>query len=171
MAPRHNKTNYLSRDACSIARALEVVGERWNVLILREAFRGVTQFEDFRKRLGIAPNVLSMRLSELVENGVLSRSVYQRTPQRWRYELTPEKGRDLYPVIVSLMAWGDRWDAEHGPPWVIMHGRHRAKPRLVCDHCDEELRSEDTTFKAGPGLRAATEARAGGTPLKSAVPG
>src|SRR5687767_5069851 len=93
---------------CSIAQALEVVGEWWTLLILRDVFLGVRRFDDFQKRLGIARNVLADRLDTLVERGILERRPYQDRPPRDEYVLT-EKGRDLLPVIHALREWGDRW--------------------------------------------------------------
>src|ERR1700682_4443887 len=104
---------------CSIARALDVVGEHWTLLLMREAFRGVRRFAGFIERLGIAPNILAVRLRRLVEHGILEERAYQERPPRVEYRLTA-KGRDLYPVIVALLGWGDRWYAEDGPPGVLI---------------------------------------------------
>lgn len=93
---------------CSVARALEVVGERWTLLILRDAFLGVRRFDDFQRSLGVARNVLNARLQRLVEHGLLERRRYQERPERFEYRLT-EMGLDLLPVIEALMRWGDRW--------------------------------------------------------------
>jgi DNA-binding HxlR family transcriptional regulator len=93
---------------CSIAQALEVVGEWWTILILREAFLGVTRFDDFQRRLGIARNVLSVRLDSLVRHGVLDRRPYEPARGRVDYVLT-DKGRALWPVLVTLRQWGDEW--------------------------------------------------------------
>src|SRR5947209_433167 len=106
----------LSSLHCSVARTLDVVGERWSLLVLRDAFNGVRRFEDFAARLPIARNVLTNRLQTLVAHGVLERLPYQEHPPRYEYRLTP-KGRDLYPVIIALLQWGDRYLAgEDGPP-------------------------------------------------------
>ena len=101
----HN--TYEGQQQCPIARALEVVGERWTILIVRDAFRGVRRFDDFQRGLGIARNVLNARLQRLVEAGVLERQRYQERPERFEYVLT-ESGRDLEPVLRALVAWGDR---------------------------------------------------------------
>src|SRR3954469_23934976 len=92
---------------CSIARSLEIVGERWTLLILRDAFLGVRRFEDFQRSTGAARNVLSARLGRLVEEGVLERRRYQERPERFEYRLT-DKGLELWPVMVRLLQWGDR---------------------------------------------------------------
>src|SRR5919197_5982231 len=106
---------------CSVARTLEVVGERWTILILRDALIGVRRFDQFLNRLGIARNVLTDRLNRLVDNGILERVAYQERPLRHEYHLT-RKGRELTPVIVTLMEWGDRYLAgDDGPPVTIEH--------------------------------------------------
>src|ERR1700754_1877665 len=92
---------------CSIARALELVGERWSLLILREAFLGTRRFDEFQSRLGIARNVLQSRLERLTEGGLMRRVAYQQRPLRYEYRLS-RKGVDLWPVVVALMKWGDR---------------------------------------------------------------
>ncbi len=93
---------------CSIARTLDVVGEWWTLLILRDAFRGTRRFDDFQASLGLARSVLTARLSKLTEHGVLERRAYSEHPPRYEYRLT-EKGRALFPVIAALIAWGDQW--------------------------------------------------------------
>lgn len=127
---------------CSVARTLEVVGEWWTMLVIREAFFGVRRFDDFQGRLGIARNVLAARLQGLVDNGILERRLYQERPERFEYRLT-EKGRDLYPVLVSLMGWGDRWMAgENGPPVTLRHDcGHAAEAVVMCRECNETLTS------------------------------
>src|SRR3954451_22365712 len=133
--------------SCSIGRAMEVLGERWTFLILREAFYGVRRFSAMQRNLGIALNILSTRLQYLVGAGVLERVAYQEAPPRHEYRLT-EAGRDLYPSIVTLMRWGDRHlQGELGPPVVLRHNAcgHDADPLLVCSHCREELRPRDVT--------------------------
>src|SRR3954463_8086860 len=103
---------------CSVARTLEIVGERWTLLIVRDAFFGVRRFDDFQRSLGIARNVLQGRLERLVEEGILERVRYQERPERFEYRLT-EKGLDLWPVVVSLLAWGDRHAAPDGPAMIL----------------------------------------------------
>src|ERR1700750_3199042 len=92
---------------CSVARALEVVGERWTILILRDAFLGVRRLDDFQRSLGVARNVLQTRLRRIVEGGLLERRVSRERPVRHEYRLTP-RGEDLWPVLLALMEWGDR---------------------------------------------------------------
>jgi len=122
---------------CSIARALEVVGERWTLLILRESFLGTSRFDDFHHRLGIARNVLQTRLERLVEEGVLERLPYQKRPARYEYRLTRE-GRDLLPVLVALLQWGDRHRApDVGPRGAIAHAScgGAINAALRCERC------------------------------------
>ena len=102
---------------CSVAGALEIVGEWWTFLVLRDAFLGVRRFEDFQRRLGIARNVLTARLQTLVGHGILERRLYQVRPERYEYRLT-DKGLELHPILVSLMQWGDKWaGVADAPPW------------------------------------------------------
>ena len=96
---------------CSIARALEVLGDRWTILVMREAFMRVRRFDDFQRDLGVARNVLSDRLHRLTEEGLLERHRYQERPERFEYRLT-EKGLDLWPVMIALMQWGDRYEQQ-----------------------------------------------------------
>ncbi len=125
---------------CSVARTLEVVGEWWTMLVIREAFSGVRRFDDFQSNLGIARNVLASRLQSLVDNEVLERRQYQDRPPRCEYRLT-QKGRDLYPVLIAMLTWGDKWMAgEAGPPLKLTHEcGHQPDATLVCAHCNEKL--------------------------------
>ena len=124
-----------------MARTLDVVGEWWTLLVLRDAFSRVRRFEDFQKSLGIARNVLADRLQTLVDNGILERRLYQERPERHEYRLT-QKGLDLYPVLVSLMRWGDRWAFGADPAPVLLTHKacgHDIMPVLVCPDCHEEV--------------------------------
>src|SRR5919198_800765 len=105
---------------CSIARSLELLGERWTLLVIREAFLGTRRFEGFTERLDIARNVLATRLARLVDEGVLEKVRYQERPERFEYRLT-EKGVDLWPVLVTLLQYGDRHYAPDGPPMLLTH--------------------------------------------------
>lgn len=140
MTPRTN----FSDMACSIARTLDVIGERWSLLIVRDAFYGVRRFDDFRKDLGIARNVLTDRLNTLVEQGVFERHQYEDRPPRFEYRLTA-KGSDLLPVILTMMKWGDRWESEGDPPLTLQHRScgHDTESVVVCAHCREDLRWGD----------------------------
>ena len=110
----------LSEMPCPIARSLDRVGEWWSILILRDALRGVTRFEDFRRSLGVAPNILTRRLSALVDSGMLERRRYSEHPPRDEYVPT-ERGRDFRPVLLSLLAWGNRHFAPEGPSVELVH--------------------------------------------------
>lgn len=141
---------------CSVARTLAVVGDRWTLMILRDCFLGTRRFDDFQTQLGATPHVLSDRLRKLVHEGVLERVVYQERPSRSEYRLT-EKGLELYPVIASLVRWGDRWQAgEAGPPLALHHRRcgRCTTPTLVCSECHEPLDPREMEARAGPALRA-----------------
>jgi DNA-binding HxlR family transcriptional regulator len=122
---------------CSIARALSVVGDRWTLLLLREAFLGAKRFEEFHENTGAARHLVADRLTLLVDHGVLERVQYCERPERFEYTLT-EKGNGLYPVILSLLAWGDRWRAhEDGPSLTLVHEAcgNSVTPQLSCPDC------------------------------------
>ena len=141
---------------CSIARSLEVVGERWTLLILRDVLRGVRRFDDLQQSLGITRSVLSTRLSRLVEEGVLERRRYQERPERFEYRPT-DKGLDLWPVIVALLQWGDRYyPAPDGPPVLLEHKGcgGRIDDRRVCTRCGQALTARDARAIPGPGAVA-----------------
>lgn len=112
---------------CSVARTLEVVGEWWSLLILRDAMRGRRRFEEFQDSLGIARNILSRRLKRLVADGLLEKRVYSERPRRYEYRLT-DKSRDLFPVIVALMDWGNRWAAPAKGPAMRLIDRATGEP-------------------------------------------
>ena len=147
----------LQEETCSVARTLSVIGDRWTLLILRDAFLRVRRFEDFQKKLGISRHRLSERLKKLVAQGVLDRVEYQSNPPRHEYRLT-EKGRDLYPVIMMMVRWGDKWmDDGNGAPMVYKHhgcGEYFT-PEISCSACHEPLNARDVTPEFGPGTLAA----------------
>jgi DNA-binding HxlR family transcriptional regulator len=148
---------------CSVARALEVVGERWTLLILRDAILGVRRFDEFKANLGLARSVLTARLSRLVEEGVLERRRYQSNPDRFEYVLTA-KGRELGPVIFHLMKWGDaHYASEAGPPRLALHKGCGGKVNaaLRCARCGRGVAFADLELRPGPGLRAAAREREG----------
>jgi DNA-binding HxlR family transcriptional regulator len=138
---------------CSIAAALEVVGERWSLLIIRDVLLGLRRFGEIQSDLGIAKNVLQDRLERLVDQGVLERQLYQQRPERFEYRLT-EKGLDLYPVIVSLMQWGDEYAAPAAGPPVLL--RHRGcggalDSHRTCVECGAKLSPREVQAIPGPG--------------------
>ncbi|MEV4399965.1 helix-turn-helix domain-containing protein [Nonomuraea sp. NPDC049607] len=138
---------------CSAARALEVVGERWSLLIVRDAlFAGATRFADFQ-RLGIATNILAKRLDSLVEAGVLERRSSKEPSDRSGYSVT-RKGLDLAPVIIALTEWGDRWAAPDGPPILYRHTRcgGAITEQTTCDTCGEVTELTQIHVIHGPGF-------------------
>jgi DNA-binding HxlR family transcriptional regulator len=142
-------------DGESVGRALELVGERWTLLILREAFFGVRRFGQLARNLNISRPTLSSRLRTLVDSGLLERVRYSFDPDRHEYRLTPA-GRDLFPAIVALMRWGDEHlPSPNGPPIILRHHvcGQIAHPRLTCEHCGEEIEVRSVTPEAGPGYR------------------
>ena len=150
----------LARGDCSVARAMEVVGERWTFLVLREAFSGVRRFEDMQRDLGIARNVLADRLGRLVEHGVLERRPYQERPVRHEYRLTP-MGLDLYPALVGLLQWGDRWLSDRSPLELVHRGcGHATTLELCCAACGEAVTAHDMRGRAA-GQGAVPAATAG----------
>jgi DNA-binding HxlR family transcriptional regulator len=147
---------------CSIAKALEVVGERWTLLIVRDVMNGSRRFGELQRGLGVARNVLAARLQRLVEEDILERRPYQSSPERYEYFLT-EKGLDLWPALVALLAWGDRHSPEpDGPPMLIVHKEcgGAVSDRGVCESCGEVLSARDARALPGPGAEALRAAAA-----------
>jgi DNA-binding HxlR family transcriptional regulator len=144
------------QQVCSVARALEVVGERWTLLILRDAMVGVQRFEDFQESLGIASNVLSTRLKLLCDEGVLRRLPDEQRPGRPKYALT-RKGSELGPALIALLKWGDRhYPAPGGPPRLTLHTGCGGTigPDLCCDRCGKQASGGEIELKPGPGAGA-----------------
>jgi DNA-binding HxlR family transcriptional regulator len=137
---------------CSVAQCLEVVGEWWTLLIVRDAFLGVTRFDEFQQRLGISRNVLNQRLARLAEVGVLTRVPYSEHPPRFDYRLT-DSGRDLWPVITAMRQWGDKHAAPDGPPLQLIHEQcgEISEAQLVCAECGEPIGPRDVKAIPGPG--------------------
>jgi DNA-binding HxlR family transcriptional regulator len=145
---------------CPIARSLERVGEWWSMLIIRDAFRGLTRFEEFQKNLGIAPNMLSRRLASLVESGMLERRRYSDRPPRDEYVLT-ERGRDFHGVLLALMAFGNRHFAPEGASVQIVDAvtGEPAEPILVDRRSGRPLVEPDFTLAVGPAAGTAAGTR------------
>jgi DNA-binding HxlR family transcriptional regulator len=137
---------------CSVAQCLEIVGEWWSMLIVRDAFLGVTRFDEFQRRLGISRNILQQRLGRLVEAGVLVRVPYSEHPPRDDYRLT-DKGRDLWPVLTAMRQWGDRYAAPSGPPLRVVHKAcgSVSEAVFVCGSCGEALGPRDVKAVPAPG--------------------
>jgi DNA-binding HxlR family transcriptional regulator len=142
---------------CSIARSLEVVGERWTLLVLRDCFIGITKFDGFIDSLGITRTVLIRRLNQLIADGVLIRVLYQKRPDRYEYLLTP-KGKDLFGVVALLLQWGDRYYPHPaGPPRALVHRNcgGTLDEHLSCGSCTMQLTWEDIRTVPNPLIPAA----------------
>lgn len=150
---RHDE---LESQPCSILRPLGLLGDRWTLVLLRQAFAGVRRFEDFHSGLGLSRSLLAERLGRLVDADILEQRAYRDSRRtRHEYRLT-EKGMDLYPVLMALRSWGDKYMAPLGP---FAHYRHRdcgggTEVHLACDRCGQEVTARDVQLEAGPGLRA-----------------
>ena len=142
---------------CSVAKSLEVIGERWSLLIVRDVMNGNRRFGELQSSLGVARNVLSARLQHLVEEGILERRAYQESPPRYEYFLT-EKGLDLWPALIALLNWGDRYSpGPDGPPMLIVHKEcgGAVNDRGICEECGKVLKARDARAVPGPGLTKA----------------
>lgn len=146
--------------SCSVAQCLEIVGEWWTMLIVRDASLGVRRFDDFRERLGIARNVLAQRLAKLVAAGVLEKHRYQDHPPRYEYKLS-DKGRDLWPVLTALRQWGDRYAAPHGPPVEVIHTAcgKPSKFVMICEQCGERVSQRDVRAQPRRPRKSSVERR------------
>jgi DNA-binding HxlR family transcriptional regulator len=138
---------------CSVARPLSILGERWTILVLRELFLGSRRFDEIQSELGVAPNILSKRLATLVDEGIIDRRRYSEHPERFEYRPT-QKGRELLPVIMALLSWGDRHTAgKAGPPLELVHREcgHSFHMVPTCSHCGQELLPREVEPRVGPG--------------------
>ena len=142
---------WIDNDACSVARTLDLMGDRWSILVLREAFWGTRRFEVFQRHLSIARNILTDRLNKLVDGGILERRQYNDRPPRFEYRLT-EAGKELWPILITLMQWGDRHlpEADADLP-TITHTAcgHAEGFTLSCNHCGEQVGPRDVTARLG----------------------
>ncbi len=146
------KTSFAGMN-CSVAQTLEIIGEWWTLLIIRDCFLGVRRFDEFVERLGIARNVLTSRLETLVDAGILERRAYDEGRGRYDYLLTT-KGRALWPVLTALRQWGDEWVLGEGnEPLVLEHKAcsHQTSAVMVCHHCHEPLDAHAVLAVPGPG--------------------
>jgi DNA-binding HxlR family transcriptional regulator len=142
---------------CSIARSLELVGERWTLLVVREIFHGRRKFSEMQRSLGVARNVLADRLQGMVDEGILERRPYSERPERYEYFLT-EKGLDLWPVMISLMHWGDKYEQQPaGRPSIVVHKECGGEidDRRICTKCGKQLEVREARAIEGPGMTAA----------------
>jgi DNA-binding HxlR family transcriptional regulator len=138
--------------SCSVAQALEVVGEWWTLLIVRDVSLGLRRFDEIQEDLGISRNVLTDRLNKLVDEEILYRTNIAASGTRYDYRLT-DKGLDLIPVLLALMAWGDRWvEQTDGPYTQIVHTAcgHVTRPGLICSHCGETIPLDELRSRPGP---------------------
>jgi len=145
---------------CSVAKALEVIGERWSLLIVRSVMHGNRRFGEMQGSLGIARNVLSARLQRLVDEEILERRAYQESPPRYEYFLT-QKGLDLWPALIALLNWGDRYSPDpEGPRRLIVHKEcgGTVSERGICESCGKVLTARDAKQVPGPGAKAEADA-------------
>ena len=145
--------NKLDGEACSVARTVSVIGDRWTLLILRDCFLRVRRFEDFQARLGVTRPILARRLRKLVEDFVLAKVPYQQRPLRYEYRLT-QKGLDLYPIVMSLVHWGDvHMSGKKGRPLLHQHAScgKTFDPVMICSECGEPLNPRQVHVHRGPG--------------------
>ena len=157
------KWDELSREPCSVARSVAVIGDRWTLLILRDCFLGVRRFEAFQERLGISRTIIADRLKVLTDEGVLAKVAYQDRPVRHEYRLT-DKGLDFYPLLLSLKAWGEKWGGfapKARPALSIVHRHcgHPAQIRLTCPSCDGPFGPKDVNVTLGSAFEAERQAR------------
>jgi DNA-binding HxlR family transcriptional regulator len=146
-----------SRWPCTIARSADVLGDHWNLLLIRQACLGTRRFDDFQAALGIGRNILTRRLNRLVDEALLTRIAYQRKPLRYEYRLT-DKGREVYPILAAMAAWGERWlTGPEGTPLVLHHTTcdHDMHAVVVCDNCEQPLDVRRVRARPGPGYSTA----------------
>ena len=145
---------------CSIARSLELVGERWTLLVVREIFHGRRKFSEMQRSLGVARNVLTARLQRMADEGIIEKRPYSARPERYEYFLT-DKGLDLWPVMIALMQWGDKYEQQpEGRPSIVVHKGEcggEIDDRRICTKCGKKLTVREATAIEGPGMKASLE--------------
>jgi DNA-binding HxlR family transcriptional regulator len=164
------KWEALEEEACSVARTIGVIGDRWTLLILRECFLRTRRFEGFQSALGITRHLLAERLKKLVRTGILRRIPYQESPKRHEYILT-QKGLDLYPIMMAIVHWGDTHMVdERGRP--LLHEHRKCgklfNPVMVCSECGEPLQAKEVVTHPGPGARPSAAKRTAERSAKTA---
>jgi|SRR5579863_4335846 len=160
--------NQIDTMTCSVARTLSVVGDRWTMLIIRDVFLGIRRFDAMQQDLRLTPHRLSDRLRKLVREGILARVQYEQRPRRYEYRLT-KRGIDLYPLIVAMIEWGDRWMAgSAGVPVELIHRPcgHSVKPQLICPSCNLKIAPREMSVRPGPALRKRNLPRAQSEPRR-----
>jgi len=148
------KWNQVNEQSCSIARSVAIFGDRWTLLILRDIFWNVTKFSELQKSLGITKHRLSDRLNRLLDSGVLYKELYDENRQHFEYKLT-EKGLALYPIILAIAQWGDKWEGdEDGPPVNYVHTPcgEAGTAHVACSKCGEGMNVNNTSAALGPGI-------------------
>ena len=146
----------IGNQPCSVARTLSVIGDTWSMMIIRNAFLGIRRFDDFQKNLGVTRHVLTDRLNTLVQEEILYKSPYTETQKRFEYRLT-QKGLDLYPILMSIIHWGDTYmDKGLGAPIDFTHKTcgHKFHPVMVCSECVAPLNPKEVKVEIGNGLIA-----------------
>ncbi len=151
-----------NEQTCSITRSMSIFGDRWTLLVIRQVFMRIRRFSEIQKSLGITKHRLADRLNRLVEDGVLFKEAYSTSGQRFEYKLT-KKGLDLYPIIVAIAGWGDKWLAdEDGAPMVYLHKAcgQDARAKVCCTVCNEAITAHNTYAVPGPGIYKKLESNA-----------
>ena len=144
----------ISAQTCSIAKATSIFGDRWTLLIVRQLFLQIRRFSDIQQSLGITKHRLTDRLNRLIEEDIVFKHLYDERYNRYEYRLT-EKGLDLYPIMITIAQWGDKWACDHdGVPMEYVHTEcgEVANPRLCCSCCGKPLRVDNLRLQAGPGI-------------------
>jgi DNA-binding HxlR family transcriptional regulator len=148
-----------SRWPCTIARSVNILGDHWNLLLIRQACRGTRRFDDFQVALGVGRNILARRLDRLVVDGLFIRVEYQSHPPRYEYRLT-DQGREVYPILAAMAAWGERWlTGPEGTPLVLHHTTcdHDMHAVVACSECAQPIDVRDIRGRPGPGHPATSE--------------
>lgn len=149
----------LANTTCTVSRAVERVGDPWVLMILREVFLGSRRFDEFQRNTGASPHILSQRLKQMCGDGILEKRAYSAHPPRFEYHVT-EKGRDLWPVIVMLKAWGDKWMGQEGAVLLSHKGcGQEMAPLLICPECGDPLQARDVRARISDRLQAERERR------------
>jgi len=141
--------------ACSLARTLNIAGEYWTPLVIRDIWQGRHRFDEIQSNLEISRKLLTDRLGTLVREGAVERRLYSEHPPRYEYYLT-DRGKELMEALLVLISWGDRWRADKaGPPMLMRHKgcREAVEAQVTCSHCGEELRADEVRLEPGPGAR------------------